>query len=41
VAYDPGVAAAKSDTGVLIVLWVLGLAFLAFVLLAGIAGLTP
>jgi hypothetical protein len=35
------VATQKSETGLLIVLWVLGLAFLAFVLLAGIAGLTP
>jgi hypothetical protein len=40
-AYDHGVDGQKSDLGLLILLWVLGLTFLAFVLLAGIAGLTP
>jgi hypothetical protein len=35
------VADQKSDWGLIILLWVLGLTFLAFVLLAGIAGLTP
>ncbi len=31
----------RSDRGLLILVWVLGLAFLAFVLLAGVVGLTP
>ena len=31
----------RSDQGLLILVWVLGLAFLAFVLLAGVIGLTP
>jgi hypothetical protein len=31
----------NSDRGLLILLWVLALVVLAFVLLAGIAGLTP
>jgi hypothetical protein len=41
VEYDGCVDGPKSDTGLLIILWVLGLAFLAFLLLAGIAGMTP
>lgn len=39
--YDHGVDGQKSDRGLIILLWVLGLVVLAFVLLAGIAGLTP
>jgi len=31
----------KSDRNLIILLWVLGLVFMAFVLFAGIAGLTP
>ncbi len=33
--------AQRSDRGLIILLWVLGLTFLAFVLLAGVVGLTP
>jgi hypothetical protein len=31
----------KSDRNLIILLWVVGLTFMVFVLLAGIAGLTP
>ncbi|MGH8992718.1 MAG: hypothetical protein ACRDYV_13225 [Acidimicrobiia bacterium] len=31
----------RSDRGLLIMLWVLGIAFMLFVLLAGVVGLTP
>ena len=39
--YDDGVDGQKSDRNLIILLWVLGLTFMAFVLLAGLAGLTP
>ena len=39
--YDDAVDGQKSDRNLIILLWVLGLTFMAFVLLAGIAGLTP
>ncbi|MGH9040598.1 MAG: hypothetical protein ACRDZ3_10240 [Acidimicrobiia bacterium] len=35
------ISSAPSDRGLLIMVVVLGLAFMAFVLLAGVAGLTP
>ena len=39
--YDDTVDGQKSDRNLIILLWVLGLTFMAFVLFAGIAGLTP